>query len=237
MTFPKPSPVRSQPVAMPRRGQIVVLILCLVLGACGDSDPSEQKAEKKVDENQEVMSVKETLEAESLPDLKTIPVRIFYKHPETEGLIAISTEIFDHPSLENKIKQIIDHLSIPPSNNLGEALWPSYIHIREVFLLEDGTIVIDFGSDFLSRINAGSNYEHMLVAALVNSLLYNLEDFQKVSLLVDGEPRSTFLGHVDISKPLAYDRGIYEIVSEVLDDDRVMVEDLEDDEQPGLPQR
>ena len=77
--------------------------------------------------------------------------------------------------------------TIPPGSRL--------LHI---FVTDDGTAYLDFSSE-LSRLHPGGvTAERLTLYAIVNSLVLNLEQVERVQLLFEGQPASTLCGHLDI---------------------------------------
>ena len=67
-----------------------------------------------------------------------------------------------------------------------------------IFVTDDGTAYLDFSSE-LSRLHPGGvTAERLTLCAIVNSLVLNLEQVERVQLLFEGKPVSTLSGHLDI---------------------------------------
>lgn len=73
------------------------------------------------------------------------------------------------------------------------------IRLRDVLIANTGTAWVDLDGASLTAL-AGSDEEYALVGALARSLTGALEDVQRVGLLVDGGPRETLAGHVDLGR-------------------------------------
>jgi hypothetical protein len=69
-----------------------------------------------------------------------------------------------------------------------------------MFVTDDGTAYLDFSSE-LSRLHPGGvTAERLTLYAIVNSLVLNLEQVERVQLLFEGQPGSTLCGHLDIRR-------------------------------------
>jgi len=77
--------------------------------------------------------------------------------------------------------------TIPPGSRL--------LHI---FVTDDGTAYLDFSSELSSLHPGGVTAERLTLYAIVNSLVLNLEQVERVQLLFEGQPASTLCGHLDI---------------------------------------
>jgi len=75
---------------------------------------------------------------------------------------------------------------------------PAGSRLLHIFVTDDGTAYLDFSSE-LSRLHPGGiTAERLTLYAIVNSLVLNLEQVERVQLLFEGKPASTLSGHVDI---------------------------------------
>ena len=168
------------------------------------------------------------LEAEVDPSTEE-PLRevaVYYFHPHLEGMRLQTRYIFPHPNLAEQVKQVIDHLTIPPEQDQGSAIWPPDTYVREAYLLGDRTVVVDFDEGFLNRLSVGTVREEFMVCALVNSILQNFPDYDRVHILVQGTVRESLLGHVDIESALGLIHSSYIIPPEATPEEEVLVEDL-----------
>lgn len=82
---------------------------------------------------------------------------------------------------------------------------PPRIQLRNAFLLSDGVAVLDLAVD--AGLAFGSDDELTIVATLVDTMLQNVADTNRVRILVNGEPAETLNGHIDLTRPLTYLRG------------------------------
>ena len=66
-------------------------------------------------------------------------------------------------------------------------------------------MTLDFNARLVNGHPGGSLSELLTVYALVDSVSANFPHLRQVRLLVDGQPRETLKGHIDISQPVAAD--------------------------------
>ena len=71
--------------------------------------------------------------------------------------------------------------------------------IRSVYLVDPGLAVIDINAAFADGHRSGVLEEELTVASLVQTLSANIPGILKVKILVEGKPRDTLAGHVDLS--------------------------------------
>ncbi|CAM2009814.1 GerMN domain-containing protein [Acanthopleuribacter pedis] len=153
-------------------------------------------------------------------------VMIYFRHSEYDGLIPLQRAIVKN-SRTSQLLQVIDHLTIPPREAEGRAIWPKDTYVREVYMVADGTVVIDFKQKFLANLQVGAGGETYLVYSLVNSILDNFEDATQVKILVEGNGSETLLGHVDIETPLKRSAMVYTVIPEPRLEDLITIEELE----------
>ncbi len=152
-------------------------------------------------------------------------VTVYYRHPLVQALLPRSRKIFRHFNTAGRIKQVIDQLSLAPEDGYGLSIWPADTHVREVYLLESGTVVVDFYPDFLQKVYVGAAREELMVYSLVNSILDNFDDFRNVFILVDGQVQETLMGHIDIETPL-YRNKVNSVIPDDPEEDSLIEEDL-----------
>jgi Sporulation and spore germination len=86
--------------------------------------------------------------------------------------------------------------------------------VRQVFLVDPGTAVIDLNSTFVEGQVSGVLAEELTIASLVQTLAKNIPGLTRVKILVDGTERDTLAGHADLTT--VYDvQQMAEIVKEL----------------------
>ena len=68
--------------------------------------------------------------------------------------------------------------------------------------MPSGEVVLDLAVD--SSLSFGSADELSLVSALVDTMLQNVANTQRVRILVNGEPAESLGGHVDLTRPMGF---------------------------------
>jgi germination protein M len=95
-----------------------------------------------------------------------------------------------------------------PKDPLLVAALPAKFSLRNVFVPGNGQVVVDFNVDPAWARTAGSGDELAAVGAIVDTLLQNLAQTDRVRILVNGNPVETLAGHIDVSRPLPAMRDI-----------------------------
>lgn len=70
--------------------------------------------------------------------------------------------------------------------------------VREVYLLDPASAVVDVNSEFASGHRSGIEPEQLTIFSLVLSLKAQLPTVTRVRFLVDGKARETLAGHFDL---------------------------------------
>jgi hypothetical protein len=100
------------------------------------------------------------------------------------------------------LRALFGELARGPSTAGLVAALPPRIQLRNGFLMPDGLVVLDLAVD--SSLSFGSAEELSIVASLVNTVLQNVANTQRVRILVNGEPAESLGGHVDLTRPLTF---------------------------------
>ena len=96
------------------------------------------------------------------------------------------------------IEAIVNALLEGPDNPKLVSTIPAGSRLLHIFLTDDGTAYLDFNSE-LSRLHPGGvTAERLTLYSIVDSIVLNLEQVERVQLLIEGKPVSTLNGHVDI---------------------------------------
>ncbi len=79
---------------------------------------------------------------------------------------------------------------------------PEGITLGRSYLLDDATVIVDLVSPDGAMITTGSRSEILMLYSLVNTVLLNVEEAERLVLLWDGRQPTTFAGHLDTTRPL-----------------------------------
>ena len=124
----------------------------------------------------------------------------------------LSEEIRELPAViepEVRIRQTVEALLAGPEQSGLYAPLPAGISLGSVFLAGDGTAFLDLiTGEGVGTPSWGSKQELLAVYSLVNTVLTNEPQARRVTLLWNGQQRSTFAGHVDLTRPLTLHSGL-----------------------------
>jgi len=135
---------------------------------------------------------------------ETIPVTLYFHRPgaidPARGFLA--SEKREIPNIEDpalRARQIIAELFKGRSN--GSRAFPDQARLRQFYLLEDGTAVVDLSQETADGLPAGITSELAVIYSITRSLRENLEEVKRVLFLVEGQSQSTLGGHISIADP------------------------------------
>ena len=76
---------------------------------------------------------------------------------------------------------------------------PGGADVKDVYLVDDKTAVIDLNSVFAEAHRSGILVEELTIASMIQTLVGNAPGITRVKFLVDGRERDTLAGHADLS--------------------------------------
>ncbi len=131
----------------------------------------------------------------------TRPVTIYQRaNSERFALVGISRQVLWFGTAVDRARQIVQHV-LGTGNPRRGAMPPAGrgISYQDVFVDDRGIAWVDLSASSLAAIR-GSDEEQALVACLARSLVEALDEVVRVGILVDGEPRRSLAGHVDLER-------------------------------------
>lgn len=136
-----------------------------------------------------------------LPAQPTAPnrIRLFYTG---DGVLLAPEirEIVPPNSVYERAQAILNaYLEGPQSATLRSPL-PASVKLQALYIRDDAAY-LDFGPELRTELTGGFLAESLGVYGLVNSLLLNVPELKKASILINGQPVET-LGGLDLSAPL-----------------------------------
>ena len=140
----------------------------------------------------EVTSIVSKIE-ENAPLNQTI--RLFYPNIEDNKLYYIDkTAAFNSNDMSKLFFE--NEFKVAPAETVGKLLG-SNVKINSLYLNDDGMLYVDFSSNFVKEMNAGSGYETMILQSITNTL-GNYYSVDKVYITIEGDPYSS--GHIEMKK-------------------------------------
>ena len=119
------------------------------------------------------------------PDLLTVEERSIFR---TEDIILTA-------------RQIIHEVLTGPSTKEGFQVFSERATLRQIYLLEDGTALVDLSQEIIYPAVGGVAAELSALYSMTRSLIENIQEIRQIRFLVEGRERSTLAGHVSIREP------------------------------------
>lgn len=104
-------------------------------------------------------------------------------------------------NLEDLFGRVIEELLRGPSEGTRLRTLPEAARVRTIFFRE-GTAWVDLDGAARDEHPGGTWTEVLAVYSIVNTLVENFTEVERVQILIDGSESDTLAGHVDISVPL-----------------------------------
>jgi len=101
-------------------------------------------------------------------------------------------------------KTIINDLIQGPRGNLVRTI-PGDATLNAFYLSKAGTAFVDFSDTIREKHPGGSQTELLTVYSIVNSIVLNIPQVQRVKILIEGRDSLTLAGHIDLTSPLSAD--------------------------------
>ena len=117
-----------------------------------------------------------------------------------EMLVAETRSIFETEDLTLTARQIVHEVLKGPEDPSLQ-LFSQHARLRQVYLLEDGTALVDLSQEVVQPQIAGVTVEMAAIYSIARSLTINIDKIQRVKFLVEGRERPTLAGHVSLHDP------------------------------------
>lgn len=135
---------------------------------------------------------------------ETVRVTLFFADSDAGRLRPEERDIGKPAEAGGFLAALFAELSRGPTSPGLVGVLPPKIQLRNGFLMPGGLVVLDLAVD--SGLSFGSAEELSIVASLVDTVLQNVANTQRVRILVNGEPAESLGGHVDLTRPLLFIR-------------------------------
>lgn len=131
-------------------------------------------------------------------------VHLYFADPTQPFLIAETRVVINPGDPISFGRQLVAELT-KGSINGNLATIPEGTTLRSFFLLEEGTAVVDFSDQLRNNHPDGCRQEQLTLFSIVNSLVLNIPEIDRVQILIAGEENGTLAGHMTIESPLTAD--------------------------------
>ncbi len=142
--------------------------------------------------------------ADEAPATGEVLTADFY-FPGTGGWLQTERrEVSASAETAERISTVVETLLAGPRGRGMRPPLPDNVTLRRVYLAEGGLAFVDLESpEGAPPPASGSLREMLTVYSLVNTVLLNFEELERIVLLWNGRQLRTFAGHLDTMRPLA----------------------------------
>ena len=181
------------------------LLVIIALGVGYYLTEAELKRQRRVGLQDPQVSQPDRMPSPSGSSSGEMQVRVFFCAPGAtapgEGfLVSEERIVLQTGEPVFNARQIVDELVQGPEEE-GTAIFRQDATIRQIFVLEDKTAVVDISRKTAESLAGGIRMELCAVHSITRSLVENLEEIDQVRFLVGGKQELTLSGHVSIGKP------------------------------------
>jgi spore germination protein GerM len=123
---------------------------------------------------------------------------LYFADPAGRYLVGERRRFSRDGTLPDRMEQIVSDLIRGPHRELLPTL-PPETRLRAAFAAPDRLAVVDFSQEIHTRHPGGVTTEMLTLFSIVNSLVLNLPEIDRVKILIDGRETLTLAGHLDIT--------------------------------------
>ncbi|MBU8908382.1 GerMN domain-containing protein [Desertibacillus haloalkaliphilus] len=195
---------------------LLTISLVFIIAACGnnetidsddtndgiDTDQNEELIDSEIDSeevNQQTGADGQEEEDANAEEAKTHPVTLYFTDQQQMEIYRVEESI--EATDDELFKATLETWIAGPTHNELSYLIPSNVTVQSVEEIE-GVAHVSFSNEILEA-NLGSGGEGMLLTQI--ALIMEQFGFSETQVLIDGEHREEFLGHMTISEPIPAD--------------------------------
>jgi len=128
-------------------------------------------------------------------------VTLFFIRTDGEALAPEKRRIFRTATTGDRARQAIQALLDGSETGLLPPI-PQGTLLREIYLTRDGTAYVDVGEGLRGSLETGTSDAVYAVYAIVNTLVQNFPEIEKVKILVEGDEVEDAGGHFNLARPI-----------------------------------
>jgi len=141
------------------------------------------------------------LDQEISVPLKKIPIHLYFTDRHNYYLTAEQRVVNHSENPTDLAETIVEELIKGPQKGLLKTI-PADTQLRAIYITPDGTCYVDLSEAVTKNHPGGSKSELFTIYSMVNSLVLNVQEIERVKILVDGKEAFTLAGHIDLQLPV-----------------------------------
>ena len=140
---------------------------------------------------------------QTAPALKS-PVHLYFADRNSYFLRAEQRVVLHPDDPVGLAGTIVRALIKGPQKDLLKTI-PANTRLNAIYITPDRTCYVDLSEAVRKNHPGGSKSELLTIYSLVNSLVLNVNEIERVQILIDGNQAPTLAGHVDLEVPVIAD--------------------------------
>ncbi len=124
--------------------------------------------------------------------------KMFWADATGEELKAAEVELPLSTEPAERARQLLDALIARVPADAQRTL-PADAAVLEVYVLQDGTAVIDFSSSVGASLPSGVRSEQLAIDSITQTLAANVPQIQRAKIVIQGLEADTLAGHLDLT--------------------------------------
>ena len=128
-------------------------------------------------------------------------VHLYFGDKKSDHLSAETRSLSHAPGPETLGRAIVEALIEGPRTDRNGTI-PKQAELNAFYITADATAYVDLSADLAGAHPGGGHSELMTVYSIVNSLILNIAEIERVKILVAGTEAATLAGHIDLQRPL-----------------------------------
>ncbi|NNL76604.1 MAG: GerMN domain-containing protein [Desulfobacterales bacterium] len=132
---------------------------------------------------------------------KKSAVHLYFSDRKNFFLMSEQRLLLHRDSPASLAQAIIEALIKGPQEGLVRTI-PSETMINAVYIADDGICYVDLSEAISKNHPGGSQTELLTVYSIVNSLILNIPEIERVKILIKGKEALTVAGHIDLQFPV-----------------------------------
>ena len=132
------------------------------------------------------------------------PVHLYFAGHNSYFLMAEQRVVLHPADPVGLAGTIVKALIKGPQKGLLKTI-PADTRLKALFITPDGTCYVDLSEAVSKNHPGGSKSELLTIYSMVNSLVLNVPEIERVQILIDGNQAPTLAGHIDLQVPVKAD--------------------------------
>jgi len=132
------------------------------------------------------------------------PVHLYFASRNSYFLMAEQRAVLHSDDPVGLADTIVNALINGPQKGLLQTI-PADTRLKALYITPDGTCYVDLSEAVRNNHPGGSKSELLTIYSMVNSLVLNVPEIERVQILIEGNQAPTLAGHIDLQLPVKAD--------------------------------